>query len=103
MKWYKLVAPAAVGLIAGAVIGKKVKDQWLIPEVALNRVKEMYKEDGPISGSWIMMQKEPYEKDGETYTVYRGGISRNIDGVTSQYQFKVNAKNGEILSTGKVS
>ncbi len=103
MKWYKLVAPAAVGLAVGAVIGKKVKDQWLVPEVALKRAKELFKEDGPISGSWIMMQKEPYEMNGQTYTVYKGGISRNLDGETSQYQFRVNAKNGEILETEPIN
>ncbi|WP_027964211.1 peptidase M4 [Halalkalibacillus halophilus] len=101
MKWYKLAVPAAIGISVGAVIGKKVRDEWIIPEVALKRVKEQFKEHGPISGSWILMKKEDFEQDGKIYQTYRGGVSRNIDGETLQYNFVADATNGNILDTAE--
>ncbi|TFB25084.1 peptidase M4 [Filobacillus milosensis] len=97
MKWYKLIAPTAIGLTVGTIIGKKVKDRWLFPEVALKKVKESFKENGPISGSWILMELKELKKDDELIKVYRGGVSRNIDGQTIQYEFYVDAANGEIV------
>ncbi|PKR79329.1 peptidase M4 [Halalkalibacillus sediminis] len=102
MRWYKLIAPAAVGITVGTIIGKKVKDQWLVPEVALKRAKEVFKQDGPISGSWIIMEKENYSKSDENLLVYRGGVTRNVDGETTQYEFFVDATNGKLIESSKI-
>ncbi|MET3682686.1 putative small secreted protein [Alkalibacillus flavidus] len=99
MKWYKIVVPAAVGIAVGAVAGKRVKDNWLVPEVALNRVKEEFKQDGPISGSWILMDKKGFSHNGKSYQVYEGGVTRTIDGKTEQFQFIVDATNGTLLDS----
>ncbi|GEL77200.1 PepSY domain-containing protein [Tenuibacillus multivorans] len=103
MKWYKLIAPAAIGMTVGTLIGRKVTNQWLNPEVALKKVKEAFKTNGPISGSWILMEREEFSKEDELYHVYRGGISRNIDGKTVQYAFLVDATNGDILEIDRES
>ncbi|WP_411953683.1 peptidase M4 [Alkalibacillus sp. S2W] len=102
MKWYKLVVPATVGIAVGTIVGKKVKDQWLVPEVALNRVKEEFKQSGPISGSWILMDKKAYDHNGQSFKVYEGGVSRTIDGKTEQYQFVADATSGQILDSYKL-
>ncbi|WP_188206469.1 peptidase M4 [Alkalibacillus aidingensis] len=96
MKWYKLIVPAAIGLLVGAIVARKVKHQ-LLPEIALKRVKEHFAKEGPISGSWIMMEQEEYERDGQIFHVYKGGITRTIDGEKKQYTFYVNASDGHIL------
>ncbi|MDQ0351297.1 putative small secreted protein [Alkalibacillus filiformis] len=99
MKWYKLIVPAAVGATVGAYVGKKIKEQWIVPEVALKHVKELFKQGGPISGSWILMEKELYRKDGQQYIAYQGGISRTVDGQTQHYKFYVDASTGQILAS----
>ncbi|GAA0455823.1 PepSY domain-containing protein [Alkalibacillus silvisoli] len=99
MKWYKLAIPAAIGITVGSILGKKIKEHWLIPEVALKRVKEQFKQSGPISGSWILMEQEEYAQAGKLYTVYQGGVSRTVDGRTEHYKFYADATNGEILET----
>ncbi|SEQ36987.1 PepSY domain-containing protein [Piscibacillus halophilus] len=99
MKWYKLIAPAAIGITVGSIIGKKVKQQWLFPEIALKKVKKQFEEKGPITGSWILMKLEEIEIRQETYKVYRGGITQEINGQNIQTNFYIDASNGEILKT----
>ncbi|MED4871359.1 PepSY domain-containing protein, partial [Geobacillus stearothermophilus] len=47
----------------------------------------------PIRGSWIQVAPEQYEKNGLTYTVYRGGVCRD-DG---DAEFFVNAYTGAVI------
>ncbi|AIF67140.1 MULTISPECIES: PepSY domain-containing protein [Bacillaceae] len=94
----KTVAIVGAGLAAGYLIQKQIaKQQKVTPEKALKFAKEAFKKEGPISGSWIYMKPEEKVKHGLTYTVYRGGISRTIDGKPAQYEFFVDAETGSVI------
>ncbi|WP_077621258.1 PepSY domain-containing protein [Sediminibacillus massiliensis] len=102
MKWKNIVIGAGVGALAGYVILQQLdKQQKVTPEKALKSAKEAFKQDGPISGSWIYMKPEEMEKNGLTYTVYRGGVTRTIDGKSTQYEFKVDAETGSLLDVAE--
>src|SRR5690625_267186 len=86
----------AVGLLAKTQYDKY---QRITPEKALKNAKEQFKKQGPISGSWIYMKPEEVEKNGLKYMAYRGGITRNIDGVKKQYEFYTDIVTGAIIGS----
>jgi len=86
----------AIGFLAKQQIDQLQKEN---PENVLNQAKEAFKKQGPISGSWIYMKPEEVEKNGLVYTAYRGGITRNIDGETKQYEFYADVDTGTIIES----
>ncbi|KGX89415.1 peptidase M4 [Pontibacillus halophilus JSM 076056 = DSM 19796] len=104
MKMKKTLAIAGAGAIAAYFVTKQLQnDQRLSPEKALKVAKESFKRQGPISGSWIYMKPEEWTSEEVPYTVYRGGISKSVDGETQQYEFHVDAETGTILDVAPVS
>ncbi|QTN00121.1 MULTISPECIES: PepSY domain-containing protein [Sediminibacillus] len=98
MNWKRIAVGAGIGAVAGYfALQQYEKQRKVTPEKALKSAKEAFKQQGPISGSWIYMKPEEMEKNGLTYTVYRGGITRTVDGESTQYEFKVDAETGSIL------
>ncbi|GGF05822.1 MULTISPECIES: PepSY domain-containing protein [Halobacillus] len=98
MNWKKVAIAAGVGALAGYVVKEQVANkQGVTPEKALKIAKEAFKKQGPISGSWIYMKPEELNKNGINYDVYRGGISKNQDGETSQYEFFIDSETGTII------
>src|SRR5699024_10757216 len=95
----------ATGL--GIAIGYLLKDQLaetkkLTPENTLQHAKESFQLHGRINGSWIYMKHEKIDQDGLTYSTYRGGISRNIDGENTQYDFYVNISAGASIDVQEI-
>ena len=43
------------------------------------------------------MYPETYVKDELTYKVYRGGVTRNLDGKREQFEFVADSKTGTLL------
>ncbi|GEN88000.1 PepSY domain-containing protein [Oceanobacillus sp. FSL W8-0428] len=96
----KVLLAAAIGIAIGYIAREQVSNQTKItPEKALNHAKEMFKRNGPISGSWIYMKPEELERNGLLYDVYRGGVTRNIDGANKQFDFYVDIETGAVIDT----
>lgn len=89
---------AATGFTT-AIIAKELLDstKYYSPDKVLINIKEQVKENGSIYGSWIMMNPEMYEKNNVNYEVYRGGVTRNLNGKQEQFEFIVNAQTGAVL------
>lgn len=100
MNWKSFMLGVAVGL-AGGYAAREVlsKKTTISPERALSNAKDAFKKEGPISGSWIQMNAEPFEKGMLQYKVYRGGISRLTGEDMEQYEFIADASTGAILDT----
>ena len=96
----RTVLAAGFGVAIG-YIAKQQIDQYqrTTPENALNNAKEAFKKQGPISGSWIYMKPEEVEKNGLIYTAYRGGVTRNIDGESKQYEFYADVETGAVIGS----
>ncbi|PLR98185.1 hypothetical protein [Bacillus sp. T33-2] len=100
MNWKTFLLGFGAGLLgAYAVKELSARSETVSSEEVLKHVKAVFKKEGPISGSWINMNIEPHIKHPIEYQVYRGGISRNIDGVYEQFEFIADAKTGTILDT----
>ncbi len=103
MNWKTLIAGAAVGFATGYVAKEAVSRNYtLSSDRVLKIVKDIFKEQGPISGSWINMQKEPYEKAGTTHLIYRGGITRETEGLNQSFEFLADSKTGNLLDIYKL-
>lgn len=104
MNWKSFFLGAAVGLIGGYVTKEIIiQNTNVSPEKVLEHVKRQFKENGPINGSWIHMVAEPYEKQQINYRVYKGGISKNNNGVTEQFEFIADAQTGTLLEVKSLS
>lgn len=98
MNWKIFFIGVGAGL-AGAYAVKELASQkeTVSADKVLQHAKAVFKKSGSISGSWINMNAEPYTKPPIEYLVYKGGISRNVDGQVEQYEFIADASTGAIL------
>lgn len=68
----------------------------------LNKVKDQFRDDGPIEGSWIEMTKVPWKKYSYETNVYYGGVSRIEEDEIVQYEFVADAYTGTLMDIYKV-
>jgi predicted small secreted protein len=98
MNWKSFALGVSVGIVAGVAAKELISQNTKVsPEKVLENVKDQFKQNGPISGSWIHMKAEPFEKHQVHYQVYKGGISKNTNGTTEQYEFIADASTGTLL------
>lgn len=98
----RTVLAAGLGAIVGYLAKQQIDQyQQTTPESVLKNAKESFKQQGPISGSWIYMNPEEVERNGLTYTAYRGGVTRNIDGQNKQYEFYADVDTGTIIDSSE--
>ncbi len=71
-------------------------------ELVLHGIKESFKTEGPIDGSWIYMKAEPFQRHAVSTNVYRGGISRVREGEVEQFEFCADARTGTIVDLVKL-
>ena len=98
----------AIGVVVGlatAVIIKEVSDRALPYKSAdevLASLKQQFKKDGHIEGSWVYMKPEQFENGYTSIPVYRGGITQIIDGESKTYEFVADAYQGILLEVTEV-
>ncbi|WP_066311102.1 PepSY domain-containing protein [Bacillus sp. FJAT-29814] len=98
MNWKSFALGVSVGILAGFAAKTVISSTTNVsPEKVLENVKDHFKQNGPISGSWIHMKAEPFEKHQVQYQVYKGGISKNNNGKTEQFEFIADASTGALL------
>jgi predicted small secreted protein len=98
LNWKTFLMGVSTGIAAGIALREcMAKRQTVSAETALTNAKAAFKKHGPIQGSWIQMEKQPYKKSFLDYEVYIGGISRLEDNETVQYEFIADSKTGTIL------
>lgn len=99
MKLKDFLAGVLTGIATGIVVNETINrlNQNVGADSVLNNVKEAFKKEGPIDGSWIVMKTEPYKNHVLTMDVYRGGVSRIKNGELEQFEFAADAKTGTIV------
>ena len=85
----------AIGIIASQAANKVNLNRSA--ELVLRDIKTAFKEEGPIDGSWILMNPEPFNKEAIHTNVYKGGISRMKNGELEQFEFAADAKTGTVV------
>lgn len=90
--------------LAAAVIIKEASERiqpYMSANQVLNNIKEAFREESPIDGSWIYMKPENFHNGVMTIPVYRGGISRVKDGEVENIEFAADARSGVIVELTK--
>ncbi|MED3662517.1 hypothetical protein NST62_08910 [Ureibacillus sp. FSL K6-8385] len=90
--------------LAAAVIIKEASERiqpYMNPNQILENIKDEFRKESPIEGSWIYMKPENFTNGITTIPVYRGGISRVIDGETENFEFAADARSGVIVELKK--
>jgi predicted small secreted protein len=98
MNWKNFFTGITVGFAAAYALEQWRKQMVISSDKALQIAKEAFKESGSISGSWIQTNVDSYTKNGLTYKVYKGGITRG----TEAYEFMMDAFTGTIIETRKL-
>lgn len=86
--------------LAAAIIIKEASEKispYMSANQVLENIKREFKKDAPIDGSWIFMKVEPFKNGLIELPVYRGGISRVINGETETYEFVADAISGIVV------
>lgn len=97
-----------VGVVTGVAVAYVVKETSTRvnpnknPNAVLEDIKNEFKKDGAIDGSWIYMQPETFKKENITIPVYKGGISRVEDGEAVNFEFAADAKSGTIVDLVRI-
>lgn len=99
MKAKDFVAGILTGVAAGLIVNQAYEkmNPNTSAEQVLNSVKDAFKKEGPIDGSWIVMKPEPFTNHVLSMDVYRGGISRIRNGELEQFEFAANAETGTVV------
>ncbi|TFD98277.1 PepSY domain-containing protein [Jeotgalibacillus salarius] len=105
MNWKDAAIGAAVGLTAGVAISQStnvIQSNQVSAEKVLQNVKDQFKQEGPIDGSWIQMNPEEHQVLAVKNNVYRGGISRHHGSELEQFEFIADAKTGTVMNVYKI-
>jgi predicted small secreted protein len=99
MKKRDLLIGFSTGIAAGFLIREIAHriEPMKPAEYVLQGVKQTFKQEGPIDGSWIYLKTEPFKRQAITTDVYRGGISRVREGEIEQFEFFADARTGSVI------
>lgn len=90
-------------LLLGFLIHSEVsKRQTISADTILENLKNHFREEGPIDGSWIEMTKVPWKKFAYETSVYYGGISRVEENKLVQYEFIADAYTGSLIDIYRI-
>ncbi len=104
MRWKSFFAGVAVGSIGGYFVNKTMNENTVVSgEKVLKKVKDAFKKEGPIDGSWINLEEEDYAKYALKTKVYRGGITCQRNGERQQYEFIADAYTGTVIDVYPLS
>ena len=104
MKLKDFLAGVLTGVAAGIIVNEAIDrvNCNVAADSVLNTVKDAFKSEGPIDGSWIVMKTEPFQNNVISMNVYRGGISRIKEGELEQFEFAADARTGTVVEILKV-
>jgi predicted small secreted protein len=103
MNWKSFIVGAISGVAAGYFLKEELSNRTFVPaEKVLQQVKQAFKKNGTIDGSWVHMKPETYDLKPLETKIYRGGVSSLHDGKRQQYEFIANAFTGSIIDIRQV-
>lgn len=103
MKLRDFMLGVATGF-AAAVIIKEASERispFIPANQVLDNIKDEFKKESPIDGSWIYMKPEDFNNGVVTIPVYKGGISRIVNGEMESIEFAADARSGVIVDLTK--
>ncbi|MDQ0245940.1 putative small secreted protein [Bacillus fengqiuensis] len=100
MKWINLLSGFAIGFTAAYAI--KQNRSSLSSNEALDIVKQAFKQNGTIDGSWVHTTTKILQKHGMVFEGFNGGIIRTVNNEQEHFEFFIDQKSGAILELNKL-
>ncbi len=98
MKWRSFFIGLGVGVATTILVSETSKRTSTISaDKVLTRVKDTFKKESKVDGSWIHMKPEDYKMMDYETKVYKGGISRRNGSDVEQLEFLADAYTGSII------
>lgn len=94
---WKVSATLGLSSIAGFVLGQLIGNRKQSANRILKMIRDDFKKEGPVIGSWIDSQAEPYQRYAVEADVYHGGVTRLEDSIPVNYQFVADARTGSLI------
>ena len=98
----------ALGVVTGVAAAVIVTEMagrvapYANPDNILASIKSEFKKQAPIDGSWIYMKTENFSNGFTEIPVFKGGITRTVDGEVENYEFAADARSGAIVNIEQV-
>lgn len=99
----------ALGIVTGvaaAIVVKELSNRavpYANPNTILANVKSEFKKQAPIDGSWIYMKTEKFNNGLTEIPVFKGGITRTIEGEIENFEFAADARSGALVNIEQVN
>ncbi|MFC3883270.1 peptidase [Bacillus songklensis] len=100
MKWRNLLTGFAIGFAAAYVYQRNQSS--LSSSEALHIVKQAFKKNGTIDGSWIDTTTKILRKHDMFFEGFNGGIIRTVDNEQEHFEFFIDQNSGAILELKKI-
>jgi predicted small secreted protein len=98
MKLGRFLIAVAAGAAVGYVLStENQKTKRVKPEKVIQLVKNRYKNQMNIIGSWIHMEPKIETLNGIQYNIYQGGLTGMIDDSPQFLEFMADADTGTLL------
>lgn len=104
MKIRDFLIGVATGVAATIIIKETANrvSPYVPANHVLNNVKAAFKKEAPIDGSWIYMKTEDFYNGVTSIPVYKGGISRIMNGEMEAFEFAADARSGVIVDLKRI-
>lgn len=99
--WIVPITLGASGL-AGFIAGKLFGNRQMSAKRILKLVRNDFKREGPITGSWIDQHAVPFQRFAVKTNAYQGGLTRREDNQLVNYEFKADAYTGSLLELKRI-
>lgn len=99
--WIVPITLGASGL-AGFIAGKIFGSRQMSANRILRIVRNDFKREGQITGSWIDHQAAPFQRFAVKTSAYQGGLTRKEDDKLVNYEFKADAYTGSLLELKRI-
>lgn len=97
MKLGRFFIGVAAGIAMGYVISKNKKTKRVKPEKVIQLVKNRYKNQMNIIGSWIHVEPKSEILNGIQYNIYQGGLTGVIGDSPQFLEFIADADTGTLI------
>ena len=75
---------------------------YMSSDRVLQGIKDEFRKEAPIDATWIYSKPETIQHTVGELPVYRGGISRVVDGATEAFEFTADARSGVVVDLVRV-
>ncbi|OCS88300.1 peptidase M4 [Caryophanon tenue] len=94
----------ATGVAVSVLVNQTTErvSPYMSSDRVLQGIKDEFRKESPIDATWIYAKPETIKHTVGELPVYRGGISRVVEGETESFEFTADARSGVVVDLVRV-